>query len=119
MTAVAHWPAQLPDRPTYNYTEDFLDVKIEEPTDLGPFKARRVATAGLVPLKVEYEVDEEQAEVLLAFFKTTLASGTLMYRGIHPRTGDSVDAYMSKPQLRPIGGLDYRASFTMRVLETA
>ena len=115
---VAQWPSGLPDRPTRALNEKPPNLRVESENDIGPPKTRRKATTGVRRVQVVYEVDEQELAIFEAFYMDTLKNGTLPYRGIHPRTGDSVAAMMKEPVYTPRGGLEWQVAFTMEIQVT-
>ncbi len=81
------WPATLPAFVLQQgYQETVVDGTIETPVDAGPVKLRRRWTGDNTLITWSVGMTPSQYDTFLAFFKTTLAWGSLPFDWVQPRS---------------------------------
>jgi hypothetical protein len=84
---MASWPAGLPDFVLENgYLERLPENKVETNMDAGKVKMRRRFTMNVRSFSFTIMMTEAQAVIFEEFYETTLASGSLAFDWVHPRT---------------------------------
>lgn len=81
------WPAELPQLPNYGWSDAKLDNTVRSETDSGPAKVRPRYTKANRRAQFGYHLTAAQVAILDAFHSSTLASGSLRFDMVHPRTG--------------------------------
>ena len=140
--ALPSWPSELPERPSQQgYSYGFGDGRLSTDMDSGPPKMRRRSSSAVRPVTASFMGDADAMARLERFWDEDTRGGTLPFTIVNPRThglpaaagsgetlltdsGDQllVSAYdvamMGKtaPQITPIGGLEYRASYSLTIL---
>lgn len=92
------WPPTLP---TYvleqGYEENLPDNNLESQVDSGVPKIRPRYTALMQMFKYTVLMDADQSDTFEAFFNTTLATGSLPFDWVHPRTRVACTFQFRKP----------------------
>ena len=114
----ATWPAELPQLVLQSgFGETFGDGALRSSMDTGPAKSRPRFTAAPRPVTARQTLTDSQAEILDAFYHTTLAMGALSFGWVHPRTqAVATLRFTAPPRLQPAGGLYWTADYALEVL---
>ncbi|WP_119305216.1 hypothetical protein [Dongia deserti] len=115
------WPASLPqDVLVDGYEHNWGVGTIRSQTDTGPAKQRRRFTAVPRPFKALTEVDRTQLATLYAFWRDTLAMGSLPFDWVYPPTQATVTfRFISDepPRDRPLPGAQlFEVSMNLEIM---
>ena len=112
------WPPSVPDAILVDgYGERPPKNSLRTQMDAGPAKVRRRSRAGARPISGAVKMRGEQLEAFDAWFRETLADGTLRFDWIHPRTRQAVSMRFSEePDYKPSEGAWWSVSMKLEVL---
>lgn len=115
---LAAWPTGLPQAAEIDgYEETPPDLALRSRMDAGPPKLRRRFSAGETRIAGRLMLRLEQTETLLAFWRDTLAGGSLPFAWTHPRTGAACTMrFVSPPRLRHRAGPLWEAELSLEIL---
>lgn len=90
--ADAIWPAGLPQSPLVaQYSQQDQDRTVRFKVDVGPDIVRRRATAAIQTVNIKLKLKGTQLATFQAFFRDTLAAGSLPFTWKHFQTGNVID----------------------------
>jgi hypothetical protein len=112
------WPATLPPLTEISgFNERPPKNTLRTQMDAGPAKVRRRFTAGERKLGGRMLMDADQIEILDSFHVNDLASGSLKFDGIHPRTGAAaVLRFAAEPDWTHLSGPYYTVTLQLEIL---
>lgn len=118
MAAQHQWPGDLPERPTFQFTQKHPKMFDQFETDIGPPKRRRRTSSGTSTISTVWELTGDQVTSLETFYFTTTKGGTESFAMIHPRSGVwSSEMWMDPPVIdAPKGDDHWNVSFDIRVV---
>ena len=113
---MATWPASLQqiwNREGFSLAPE--NVRHMSQFEVGPVKARKIATRPRHSVNASVWVDTAEYTILNDFYHTTLNSGTQSFTHPHPIDGASHDWFFIGSGITyvPLGGDLYRASFSL------
>lgn len=114
--ASVSWPASLQqiwNRNGFNLVPE--NVRQLSPFEIGPTKARKIATRPRYAVNANIWVTTVEYTTLNDFYHTTLNSGTMRFDHPHPIDGVTYDWFFIGTGINytPLGGDLYRASFNL------
>jgi hypothetical protein len=116
---MAVWPASLPQTLLQaSYRETLPRTKLRTEMDAGPPKMRRRYTAAPRPIQGTQNLTTTQVADLKTFHNTTVAGGSLPFDWTDPipGTGTVSFRFVSEPELVPVSGSMYRASYEFEIM---
>lgn len=113
------WPAELPPAPMLDGTTyDVVSNAMPIPVEAGELLTRRRFTGEMVNITVSLVLTRSQALRLVRFYRDDCKE-SLPFLWNDPLTGDPVEMmFASAPQLQPLGGEAWSASFTVSTKPT-
>lgn len=108
------WPAELQDKlNTDNFSVKFGRTIVESDTDTGLSKRRSRYTSGVDIYTSSINVDIDDFDIVMDFYKTNLNNGVDYFTFVNPLTA-VLDTWRFKeePDTRPLGGRMFRVSMT-------
>lgn len=116
--STAVWPPGLPPATEIDqYQEALPELALRSEMDAGPAKLRRRYSAGPSTWQGALQLSGEQTATLEAFWRTTLAGGSLAFDWVHPRTGAAVAMrFLSPPAFRHLAGPLWIADLRVEIL---
>ncbi|SNS00417.1 hypothetical protein SAMN04488503_2293 [Humidesulfovibrio mexicanus] len=115
--ALALWPLGLPQ----TLQQDGFSLQppqnfIATPMEVGPRKTRRRDVVATYPVQGQIVVTSAQLDILWAFFRVTIADGSLPFEWVEPRTGDAAEFTFKEPfTVSDLGGGNSRISLSFEV----
>lgn len=116
--AAASWPASLPGFNQDGYGEQLGSGTIRTQMDSGPDNTRRRYTAVPDQVTTNLVLTGTEYETLKAFYRTTLAEGSLPFDYEQPRTESAVEMrFIAPPNIASAAGGDkWNISVSVEVL---
>ena len=107
------FPVELQDKfnqAGFNYT--LGDTTTTTEVEVGLPKKRQRYTQAIDEIKGTIDLEYADFNILLSFYRSTLAGGTKTFNYNHPMTGvESEFRFEKPPTISPIGGVWFRVSF--------
>lgn len=112
------WPPSIPDSILVSgYSEKPPKNALRTQMDAGPAKVRRRSRSGARPISGAAMLTGAQLETFDAWFRETLADGTLRFDWIHPRTRQAVSMrFTEEPDYSAQGADWWSVSMKLEVL---
>ena len=117
--SIPAWPATLPQVIwAEGYGESPADVLLRTSMDAGPAKIRRRFTAGVRPVTGKLKVTTAELDIFLAFYATTLLSGSLRFSWVEPRdnTTPVEMRFAELPEISVIDPTMYEVGMKLEIL---
>lgn len=112
------WPPTLPTHQEIEgYEETPPELALRSPMDAGPQKLRRRYSTGPTAWRGTLLLSQAQVETLLAFWRDTLAGGSLSFDWQHPRTeAAAIMRFVTAPAPRHQAEGAWRVALEMEIL---
>lgn len=108
------WPAELPPAPMLDGTTyDVVSNAMPIPVEAGELLTRRRFTGEMATINVSLVLTKSQVQRLLSFYRDDCKE-SLPFLWQDPITEETVEmVFTSAPQVQPLGGDAFSASFTV------
>lgn len=117
---MATWPLTLQQKlNTESFSEKFGETVMRTEMDIGPAKVRRRFTKSVDIITCSINLDFDEYDDFLIFFKNTVNGGATSFTFIHPISGSNINArFTEPPTITPLsgGGRKFRVSMTWETL---
>lgn len=111
------WPGTLPQLVDQSgYSESPPNILLRSTVDSGPAKSRRRFTSGVRPITCSMILTAAELEILDAFYIDDMASGSLTFTWVHPRTQDAATFRFTKPPTYSPFGASYQVSLELEIM---
>jgi hypothetical protein len=111
------WPLTLPQLvDQQGYTESPPNIVIKSSVDAGPAKIRRRFTSGPRPINCGMILSAAEIEILDDFYINDIASGSLAFNWVHPRTQAAASFRFTKPPSYSPFGAQYQVAMELEIM---
>lgn len=112
------YPAQLQQKLLIdNFSIEMGDTLVRSGMDVGPDKVRSRYTDGVDVYNCAIDMDIDDYDVLLDFYKTTLNNGAHTFGFLDPMTNEDGEfRFKAPPAITPIGGRIFRINMVWEKL---